>query len=797
MDRKYTERLEINKILAQAAEFAVLSQGKGIVEALEPSSDVDEVKDRLEMTAECDRLLFRYGFGKVSAFGEVEEPVSRARKGSALSCAEILEVCRLLVSAREVCQGTDKLEEIDSVRRLTANLYFDRNLEDDITAKIASPDNLYDNASEKLYSIRSRIRALNEKIRSTLSDYITGSYAEYLQDPIVTIRNDRYVIPVKAENRGKVKGFVHDRSKSGATFFIEPEYVLELNNELISLTSDERAEIEAILRDLSKRIGRIGEKLLRDVEILARLDAYLALAEYSYTIKGILPKINTRGYINIVQGRHPLIDKHKVVPVSLEIGDKYSFLLLSGANTGGKTVTLKMVGLFCLMACCGLFIPAAYGSEVAVFQDVFCDIGDSQSIEESLSTFSSHMTKVVDICSRADSHSLVLFDELGGGTNPDEGQAIAKAVVKKLLSLGACGIITTHFTPLKEFAYNTPGIENASMEFDPSTLMPLYSIKIGLPGASNALAICKRLGLGDEILSDAVNFLSAEGRDFETMARKMEEVRVESEKVLAENMRIRKELTDKRNEINKSIDEINQEKTRIAKAARVETRRIVAEKTEEAKELLESIEEIFQKEVVTEADLIQARTIKNKLEDISADDQEEIPRQVDFIPATRDNVKPGASVYNKRFDSMGQVLSVKKNGEVEVQFGGVKTFVKMSELMVPDEKVSGSGKNGKQGKQGQKPQQDVKLVKKFARTQPVLEINVMGMNVEEALMEVNNFIDHAVLDNLEEIKVIHGTGTGKLRSAIQNELRKDRRVKSFRNGVYGEGELGVTFITLK
>ncbi|MCD8287166.1 MAG: endonuclease MutS2 [Clostridia bacterium] len=783
MDRKYTERLEIDKILASASKFAVLSQGKRMVEELEPSSDMDEVKERLEMTSECDRLLFRYGFAGVYGFGDVEEPVSRAIKGSALSCLEILDVARLIASAREAAVGTERLSEIPLVRRLTTNLFFDHNLELDIAAKIAGPDSVYDTASDKLYSIRTKIRSLNERIRSTLSEYISGSYAEYLQDPIVTIRNDRYVIPVKAENRGKVKGFVHDRSKTGATFFIEPEYVLEMNNELISLVSDEKAEVEAILRELTARIGKIGEKLLADIGILAQLDANLALAEYSYSIKGINPKVNDHGYINILKGRHPLIDKDKVVPVSLEIGARYSFLLLSGANTGGKTVTLKMVGLFCLMACCGLFIPAEYGSEVAVFHDVFCDIGDSQSIEESLSTFSSHMTHVVDICNRAGSQSLVLLDELGGGTNPDEGQAIAKAVVKKLLFCGSCGIITTHFTPLKEFAYNTEGIENASMEFDPSTLMPLYSIKIGLPGASNALAICKRLGLDDSILKDAVNFLSDEGRDFENMARQMEEVRVESEKVLAENEKIRLELKTKRDEINREIEEINKERNAISRNARMETKRIISEKTEEAKELLGQMEEIFSQETIKEADLIKARTLKNKLEAVEAAEAEEIPKKVDYRPATKDNIKPGCTVYIEKFECSAQVLSIRRNGEIEVQFGGVKTFVKLSDLKVPDTK-------------GLKPQ-DVKVVKKFGRGMPVREINVIGETVEDALEEVNNFVDQAVLDNLEEIKVIHGVGTGKLRGAIQQSLRHDRRVKSFRDGVYGEGEKGVTFITLK
>ena len=371
----------------------------------------------------------------------------------------------------------DNKVKIVYMREIADRIYFDTALEDDIQNKIVSEDEVSDYASDALYTIRRSIRSLNEKIRAKLSAYLTGGDSKYLQDGVVTMRDNRYVLPVRAEYKSKIKGFVHDRSQSGATFFIEPEYVLELNNELRTLMSDEKEEVERILLQLSNRVGAIYEKLKEDIDRLSELDRCYAKAEYSYKNKCVRPRLNARGVIDIVKGRHPLLDAKTAIPVSVSLGDKYDLLLISGPNTGGKTVTLKMCGLFCLMACCGIFIPASGPSTVAVFENIFCDIGDSQSIEENLSTFSSHVKNVIEITENADKNSLVLIDELGGGTDPDEGQAIAKAVISYLLSLKSKGIITTHYSSLKEFAYSTDGIENASMEFDMTTLQPLYRIR--------------------------------------------------------------------------------------------------------------------------------------------------------------------------------------------------------------------------------------------------------------------------------------------------------------------------------
>lgn len=785
MDIKSLKRLELDKILASAAEYAVLDGGKRLIENRVPSSDLSEVRALLACTAECDKLLYKYGVGKIEFFSELSDVLARAEKGSVLSCEELLDANCLLRSARIAYECIAKIddESITLMRGKAEKLYFDKNLEDDITEKIISKEAVSDFASDRLYSIRSRIKSLNERIRSKLSEYLSKD-AAYLQDGIVTIRNDRFVIPVKAEYKSKVRGFVHDRSQSGATYFIEPEYVLEMNNELIALAIDEREEVEAILRSLSARLGALSARLVADMQILYEMDSFYARAEYAYSYKCVQPKVNAKGYINIIKGRHPLIDRKKSVPVSLELGADYDFLLLSGANTGGKTVTLKMCGLFCLMAACGLFIPAAEGSSVAVFENVFCDVGDSQSIEESLSTFSSHLTNVIDICDGANSNSLVLIDELGGGTNPDEGQALAKAVVKFLLSRGCKGIVTTHFTPLKEFAYELDRIENASMQFDSNTLKPLYSIKIGLPGASNALAISKRLGLSPEILNDAISYLSEGARSFENVVSRAEESRIRAEEKLTSAAALEAEWKQKLAEVNKQIEELNKEKEKISRSARTESRRIIAERTQRAEEILAEIEEIFKTEEVTQADLIKARTLKHKLENVNFEAEESKKTVNDYVQATKQNMKEGVSVFVTRMQSKGRVISYTPNkDEAEVQCGSVKLHCKLSELKLTGEEKS--------------PVQKVKIIRNIPLSQPVLEINVLGMTVEEAIYEVDNFIDRAVTDNLEEIKVIHGVGTGKLKSAISRHLARHRNVESFRLGKYGEGETGVTFIKLK
>lgn len=791
MNTRFFEKLELNKVLAQCANFAVLSSAKQMIAEEVPSSDLKEVRERLARTQEADILLFRFGASGVEYFDDVTDLLSRAEKGSTLSCAELMQVNALNRSARIAQTSVFSFagEEITFIKADCARLYYDARLEDDINFAILSDGEINDHASEKLFDIRTKIKSLNARIRSKLTEYITGPTAAYLQDATVTMRNDRFVIPVKAEYKNRVRGFVHDRSQTGATFFIEPEYVLEMNNELIALTIDEREEVERILKSFSKRFGAIADRLRADEELLAALDCCYAKAQYAYSLKAINPQVNRRGYIDIVKGRHPLIDKERIVPVSVELGKDYNFLLLSGANTGGKTVTLKMVGLFCLMAACGLFIPAAEGSCVGVFDNVFCDLGDSQSIEESLSTFSSHIKTVIEIVNGVNADSLVLIDELGGGTNPDEGQALARAVVEKLLSCGCKGIVTTHFTALKEFAFGADGIENASMEFDSATLKPLYRIKIGMPGSSNALAICRRMGLDEGVLEKAVSYLSEGGRAFENIVRSAEDSRVKAEQLVAENERLRAKLKDEIAETEKRADALERERAKLLAGAKAESRRLINERAAEAEELLSEIEDIFKKEEISESDLIKARTLKNKIKDAAYRADEAPERKTAYAPADKNNLREGARVFVKPMQTEGVVTSYSQGkGEAEVTCGSMKLRCKAADLLIIENAPQGGVV---------KRADSVKVVRKIPVSRPVLEINVLGLTVPEALYEVDNFIDRAVTDNLEEIKVIHGVGTGKLRKAIAEHLKRHKNVESFRAGKYGEGETGVTFIKLK
>lgn len=786
-DEKTIEKLELNKIMAEAASFAVLEESKRMLAETRPTAELAEAERMLSLTAEADAALFLHGAGRVEAFPPLADEPERAQKGAALSCGELLAVCGLLRSARVAYRSVQALppEESPLLREIVSGIYFDETLENDISEKILSPDEVSDYASDELYNIRRSIRSLNERIRAKLAELVGGESAKYLQDGIVTMRDNRYVLPVRAEHKSRIRGFVHDRSASGATFFIEPEQVLEMNNELRELAAAEKEEIERILLQLSRRVGNMAGQLRGDIARLSDLDCAYAKAEYSYKNKCIRPRLNAKGAVDIRKGRHPLLDAKSAVPVSLSLGGNYRMLLVSGPNTGGKTVTLKMCGLFCLMAACGTFLPAAEGTEVAVFQDVFCDIGDAQSIEENLSTFSSHIKNIIGITQRAGADSLVLIDELGGGTDPDEGQAIARAIISFLLSRGCRGIVTTHYTALKEFAYAQGGIENASMEFDRTTLQPLYRISIGVPGSSNAIAICRRLGLSEEILQDAVSNLSEGGRQFENILRSAEQSRIEAEEEKKRADALQAEWSAKLAEVNSLRDALQKEREKLFLTAKVESRRIVNERTGRAEELLAGIEEIAKKSEITEADLIRARTLKNRLADTAFESEKEEQPQPSSRPVDISALRAGDTVFVRAMNARGEVLSVNlKKKEAEVLVGSMRLTVKAKELFA----VSAP----------RKPQERVQVVRKVEPVAAVqTEINLLGMTVAEAVQEVDAFIDRAVLAGLEEVKIIHGMGTGKLKEGIRNHLRTMKNVAEFRSGAYGEGAAGVTVVKLK
>ena len=802
MNIRAIEKTELNKILSCAAEYAVLDKSKASLSNFSPCSNLLEVKKSLDRTEECVKLLFMHGVGKVEYFPSFSDEIMRAKKGSTLTCGELLTLGGFLRSVRIAYTSISSIndEEIKLMKQLADNLYFDQTLEEDITTKILNDTEVSDYASDKLYMIRKEIRTLNERIRVRLSEYLTGDEGKYLQDAIVTMRDNRYVLPVRAEYKRNIKGFIHDRSSSGATFFIEPEEVLEMNNELRSLAIDEKEEVDRILSELSRRIGMLADELSLDLTVLQEIDEYYARAEYAYKYSAVKPTMNDTGDIQIVQGRHPLIDRKKVVPVSLSLGKDYRFLLISGPNTGGKTVTLKMVGLFCLMAMCGLFIPAKKAT-MSVFNEIFCDIGDAQSIEESLSTFSSHITNIIHIVHHADEKSLVLIDELGGGTDPEEGQALAKAIVSHLLNTHCAGVVTTHYTALKEFAFSASGIENACMEFDSDTLQPLYVIKIGLPGSSNALAISRRLGLPESILKEALSNLSADAQKFENIVRSAEESRIRADETLRECNLLKAEWQEKLSQLEIEREKLQKEKDKLYVSAKAESRRIINERAADAEELLHEIEEIFAKETLAEADLIHARTLKNKLLDKAYENESDDESTVQYLEIQPERLKIGDKVFVKNIAQEGIIQNIRlQKGEAEILCGNIRIRSKLSDLtaIIHDKKPQIVNKTKTQKWQKKGGNDKVQVSKSLApKRAPSLEINIIGLTVQEALPEVEAFIDAAVISNLEEVRIVHGVGTGKLRAGIHDFLRKHRNVAEYRLGTYGEGETGVTVVKIK
>ena len=777
-------RLELDKILSACASHAVLEGGRELLLSCTPVQELAEARRLLALTEEATLLLFTLGAGKVEEFPACAEWLERAEKGASLSMGELLGVARLLRSARVLYRAVRSFsdERIVLFRQLTEHLMFDERLEEDIGSKILNENELADHASEKLFSLRTQIRALGERIRSRLQGYLAGEERKYLQDGIVTVRGDRFVIPVKAEYKRSIRGFVHDRSQSGATVFIEPEEVLEMNNELRSLMLDEKEEVARILSELSRDVGRLRGALTSDMGTLAEADAFFARAEYGYRQHAVKPALNGRGVLNIVKGRHPLLGKDTAVPVSLSLGGEHRFLLISGANTGGKTVTLKMCGLFCLMAACGLFVPAAEGTELSVFDGVWCDVGDSQSIEENLSTFSSHIVHIREILERATERSLVLIDEPGGGTDPEEGAELAQAVVSELLRRGCRGVVTTHYSALKEFAYSHDGIENGCMEFDAADFRPLYRLKIGAPGSSNALLICTRLGLSPAVIEEARSHLSEGARAFEHTLRAAEESRVRTEEATRRARELQAEWETRNAQLSREEEKFRREREKFLASSKAEARRIVTERTAYAEELLAEMEAIFKKNDFTEQDLIRARTLKNKM--AQSTPEEETP--VRALPVSTAALKAGDRVLVGSLQAEGEVLSVRKErGTCEVQTGLLRVTVKISDLYTPARKRAEKG--------------DAVRVTRDLAPRPTVkrECNLIGMTTAEGVKEAEDFLDAAVVSNLQEVRIVHGYGTGKLRAAVQEMLRRHPRVESFRPGKYGEGEGGVTIVTLK
>ena len=784
---KTLKALEYDKVLKEVSNFAVLTPTKNLIYNFSPLNTFEQSEYLLKQTDEAYKYLYTYSTGSVYYFDDVTDELRRVDVGGVLNNLELMRVASNLKSARLIKGAFESVNDssLTILKSITDRLYINLDFEKEISDKIISEDQISDNASPKLYSIRKSIAHINAKIRAELNSYMRGSLSKYLQDSVITMRQDRYVIPVKSECRSFVKGFIHDQSSSGATVFVEPEHVMELNNDLKKAMFDEIEEINRILAELSSKVAGMSDAIRYNAENLIELDFCFARAEYSFKNKCTRPNLNKNGYINIIRGRHPLIAKEKVVPVSLHLGKDYNFLLITGPNTGGKTVTLKLTGLLSAMAMSGLFIPADDDSSVSIFTNIYCDIGDEQSIEQNLSTFSSHINNIINIINNVDNNSLVLIDEIGAGTDPEEGSALALAIIKKLLDSDCFGIITTHYSKLKEFAIESKKLENASMEFDAKTLRPVYKLNIGIPGSSNAIEIAKTLGIDSAIIEDALSYLSDKKISYENVLKKAEESRREADALALELENIKKEKQLELDKITAERERIIKEREKITQTAKHETKRIVADKLADAEEIIEELKKILKAVDLESKEVFRANELKNRLKNSKYLDADFNDYPIELKKAKIVDLKIGNKVFVKSLGSYAKLLSVKQSkNEAEVLIGGIKTVVKLDQLYNSEPEAIAKDNS-------------IKIYKNSANALPKLEINVIGKTELEALTETEAFIDQAIVHGLEEVKIIHGVGQGVLLKSIRNYLKGNKNVLEYRRGKYGEGENGVTIVKLK
>ncbi len=782
MQERVLKTLEYDKILDELKLRASCCIGRELAAALVPVSSFEEVQRLLALTGEAETLVYRTGQSPVDDFPDMRQCLKRMHAALYISAGELLGIAKCLRTARLVREALTKENEGGLLYNMASFLSTHRSVEEEIGRCIISEDEIFDGASPALSRIRRAMRAANERVRERLNAMIrSATYQKYLQEPIVTIRNGRFVIPVKQEYRQQVPGLVHDQSGSGATLFIEPTAVVELGNEYKKLLAEEAEEVERILAELTAMVAPYANEIYDDLAVLGEIDLVFAKARLSREMGATCPKLNETGYIRILRGRHPLIPADRVVPIDIWLGKEYRSLIITGPNTGGKTVTLKIVGLFTLMAQSGMFIPAGEGSECAVFEEVYADIGDEQSIEQSLSTFSSHMTNIVEILKGADDHSLVLLDELGAGTDPIEGAALAMSILEDLHARGTVCVSTTHYSEIKAFALTRDGMENASMEFDVDKLCPTYRLFIGIPGKSNAFEISERLGLPPRIIESARGFLTGEDMKFEDIISSAQSQHriAEEERALAQEARA--ELERLRAEAEKERRKLDEERARQHARAREEARKLVADTKREMEKLIVQIRALKGIDRSAADRAIQQARDRMRAEENALAEPLTLKKDDSGLPPK--SVKPGESVKIVSLDQRATVLSAADaKGEVQVQAGILKLSVKLSDLRIV---------------QDEQPKQGKSKITAAAERRVGLELDIRGMLVDEALVVVDRYLDDAFLTGLSEVNIIHGKGTGALRTGVQDYLKRHARVKSFRIGNYGEGDAGVTVVTLK
>lgn len=790
MNEKSLRVLEYFKIKDMLKEKASSSLGKEKVDALMPSSDLQWIKAGIEETNEATGIIIQKGSVPMGPILDINKSIKMAEIGSYLGPGQLLQIADTLRTSRRLKQYIESEEDVETkfptLFGLANCIMTNRPFEDRIEISIISDTELSDNASHELKTIRRKIESKNTAIRNKLESIITSpSYQKYLQDSLVTIRQDRFVVPVKSEHKNSIKGMVHDQSASGSTFYIEPIAVVELNNELRTLRIDEKREIERILIELTGLVAEMAEGLKINLNTLTDLDFIFAKGKFSLDLKGIGPEFSTEKKFRIKNGRHPLIPKDEIVPSNIWLGESFNTLLITGPNTGGKTVTLKTVGLLTLMAQSGLHIPADYGTSLCVFDQVFADIGDEQSIEQSLSTFSSHMTNIVDILENVTADSLVLFDELGAGTDPTEGAALAMAILNQLYEKKIRTLATTHYSELKEYAITHDGVENASVEFDVATLSPTYRLLIGVPGKSNAFEISRKLGLRDDVIESAKVYVHRDNIQFEEILSNIEKSRKEAEQERDEAIRLRLDIEKLKKRLAEKESKLNGQRDKIVSGAKEEARVILKKAKSESDEIIKSLRNLktkSDKEKNKEIENMRKR-MRDNLDNVTENFLEEV--EVVNVPK---NLKIGDSVKLMNLGQVGTVASkVDKDGNLQVQVGIMKVKSNIKNLMLVKESVKEENLSFK------KARKSMTMKAKFAST----ELDVRGKNIEEARVIIDKFLDDAALANLESVRIIHGKGTGALRKGLQDFFRRHPHIKKHRLGDFGEGGDGVTICEIK
>lgn len=791
MNQKTLSKLEYDKIAALLEEEASSFRGRQLCRRIKPLTDINKINTLQEQTAAAFTRIVRKGRISFGDAAPVEESMKRLEIGGALGISELLRISRLLVNAARVkSYGRHDTQE-DSEDCLDP--FFDvleplTPLTNEIERCIISEDEISDDASPGLKRIRRSIGSINDKVHSTLTGLVNGSLRNYLQDAIITMRGDRYCLPVKAEYRSQVQGLIHDQSSTGSTLFIEPMAVVKLNNDLKELYAQEQEEIQAILASLSGEAAQYVEEIRADYRALTDLDFIFARGALALSMNASRPVLNTEGRIHIRDGRHPLLDAKKVVPITVTLGEDFSLLIITGPNTGGKTVSLKTVGLFTLMGQSGLHIPAGDRSELAVFDQVYADIGDEQSIEQSLSTFSSHMTNIVSFLKKVDSRSLVLFDELGAGTDPTEGAALAIAILSHLHKQGIRTMATTHYSELKVYALTTPGVENACCEFDVESLRPTYRLLIGIPGKSNAFAISGKLGLPDYIIEDARKRLSEQDISFEDLLTDLETSKKTIEKEREEIAAYRREAEELRQQAAKRQEKLDEQRDRIIREANEKANAILRDAKEVADETIRNFHK-FGKENISAAEMEKERErLRKKIKDTSAASALKPQKQKKtYKPA---DFKLGESVKVLSMNLTGTIVSrPDSRGNVTVQMGILRSQVNISDLEIIEEPSPYAPKKLNRSSKGR-----IGMSKSLSVSP---EINLLGRTVDEAVAELDKYLDDALLSHLNTVRVVHGKGTGALRKGIHEYLRRQKHVKSYHLAEFGEGDAGVTIVELK